>query len=284
MSVDKRSNLLYLFHQIHTSRIQDGICDCCDGSDEEMDGRRSCPNTCSVAAEKFRNEAEQRLEVVKIGFEKRQATIDGEIAAYFGRENESMRTMENELADWKLLKERVTVYKDREELREQRYRREVARQKHLNIHDGEETSRQDLLEAVEAVEFQPLDAIQVVDDDALVTSAEDERALEVLDSNRQTVKNLIELPDSTRISLADYLRMNHNEEARTKKWCPLDYWQMMEWNFIADLFPIMYVRRRTPRAAEEMSRDDFLGSLPSWGAGGRKRIGLHALRLIGTSN
>ncbi|RMX64821.1 hypothetical protein DD238_004360 [Peronospora effusa] len=223
MSVFHCDNDGFLTAKIHTSRIHDGICDCCDGSDEEIDGKRPCRNTCSVAAEKFGKEAEQRLKVVKIGFKKRQATVNGEIATYFGREKGLMMKMERELADLKLLKERVTVHKYREELREQKYRLEVARQKQVNIHDGEKTSRQDFLEAVEAVEFETLDAIQLADDDAPVTSAEDERALEILDSNRQTVKSLIELPDSTRISLADYLRMNHNEQARTKKLCPLYY-------------------------------------------------------------
>ncbi|CAI5721610.1 unnamed protein product [Peronospora destructor] len=255
MSVFHCENDGVLAGKIHTSRIHDGICDCCDGSDEEIDGRRPCPNKCSVAADKFRKEAEQRLEVVKTGFEKRQATVNGEIATYFGREQEWIMTMGKEVVELKLLKERVTVHKDREELRELKYRLEVARQKQVNFHDSEKTSRQDFSETVEAVEFETLDAIQVADDDAPVTSAEDERALEVLDSNRQTVKSLIELPDSTRISLADYLRMNHNEQARTKK--------------------------KTPRAAEERPQDDFLGPLLNWGAGGRKRIGLHALRVIG---
>ncbi|CAI5701993.1 unnamed protein product [Peronospora effusa] len=256
MSVFHCDNDGFLTAKIHTSRIHDGICDCCDGSDEEIDGKRPCRNTCSVAAEKFGKEAEQRLKVVKIGFKKRQATVNGEIATYFGREKGLMMKMERELADLKLLKERVTVHKYREELREQKYRLEVARQKQVNIHDGEKTSRQDFLEAVEAVEFETLDAIQLADDDAPVTSAEDERALEILDSNRQTVKSLIELPDSTRISLADYLRMNHNEQARTKK-------------------------LRPPHTAEELPRDDFRGSLLNSGAGDRKRIGLHALRVIG---
>ncbi|RMX64822.1 hypothetical protein DD238_004361 [Peronospora effusa] len=45
----------------------------------------------------------------------------------------------------------------------------------------------------------------------------------------------------------------------------------------------MYVLRRPPHTAEELPRDDFRGSLLNSGAGDRKRIGLHALRVIGTS-
>ncbi|KAG6947254.1 hypothetical protein JG688_00015626 [Phytophthora aleatoria] len=245
--------------KIHTSRIHDGICDCCDGSDEAIDGKSPCPNTCTAAADKFRKEAEQRLEVVKTGFEKRQATINGEIAEYFNGAQKAEATTLKELAGLKLLKDRVTVHKDREELKEKKYRMDIARQKQAEGHEGEETSKQQFSdaaeqEAVEALDFEGLDAVRVADDDVPVNSAEDERASEVLDSRRGTVKSLVELPDGTRIPLADYLRMNHNKQAPTKK--------------------------LAPRTAEEMRREDFLGPLFNGGAEGRKRIGLYALRTI----
>ncbi|KAG3109510.1 hypothetical protein PI124_g13228 [Phytophthora idaei] len=246
--------------KIHTSRIHDGICDCCDGSDEAIDGNSPCPNTCAAAADKFRKEVEQRLEVVKTGFEKRQATINGEIAEYFNGAQKAEATTLKELVGLKLLKDRVTVHKDHEELKEKKYRMAIARQKQAEGHEGEETSKQQFSdaaeqEAVEALDFEGLDAVRVADDDVPVNSAEDERASEVLDSRRGTVKSLVELPDGTRIPLADYLRMNHNKQAPTKK--------------------------RAPRTAEEMRREDFLGPLFNGGAEGRKRIGLYALRTIG---
>ncbi|ETM37033.1 hypothetical protein L914_16391, partial [Phytophthora nicotianae] len=245
---------------IHTSRIHDGICDCCDGSDEEINGKSSCPNTCAVAANKHRKEAEQRLVVVKAGFDKRQATITREIAEYFNGAQEAETATQKELAGLKLLKDRVTVHKDREELKEKKYRMEAARQKQAEGHENGETSKQQFSdakekEAVEALEFEGLDSVRVADDDVPVNSEEDERASEVLNSRRETVKSLIELPDGTRVPLADYLRMNHNKQAPTKK--------------------------RAPRTAEEMRREDFLGPLFNGDAEGRKRIGLYALRTIG---
>ncbi|ETL83832.1 hypothetical protein L917_16286 [Phytophthora nicotianae] len=246
--------------KIHTSRIHDGICDCCDGSDEEINGKSSCPNTCAVAANKHRKEAEQRLVVVKAGFDKRQATITREIAEYFNGAQEAETATQKELAGLKLLKDRVTVHKDREELKEKKYRMEAARQKQAEGHENGETSKQQFSdakekEAVEALEFEGLDSVRVADDDVPVNSEEDERASEVLNSRRETVKSLIELPDGTRVPLADYLRMNHNKQAPTKK--------------------------RAPRTAEEMRREDFLGPLFNGDAEGRKRIGLYALRTIG---
>ncbi|KAG1696277.1 hypothetical protein DVH05_018823 [Phytophthora capsici] len=243
--------------KIHTSRIHDGICDCCDGSDEEVDGKSFCPNTCAVAAAKFRKEAEERLEVVKAGFEKREATVNGEIAPYFSGAKDAESVMQKELAGLQLLRERVTVHKDREELKERKYRMDVARQKQAQSH--KQTSKQQFSdaeekEAVEALDFEGLDAIRVADDDAPVASAEDERASEILNSRRDAVKSLIELPDGTRVPLADYFRMNHNQEP-TKK--------------------------RAPRTAEEMRREDFLGPLFNGGPEGRKQIGLYALRAIG---
>ncbi|OWZ17695.1 Glucosidase 2 subunit beta, partial [Phytophthora megakarya] len=303
--------------KIHTSRIHDGVCDCCDGTDEEKDGKSQCPNTCASSARKFRKEAEERLEVVKIGFEKRQATVKGEIAAYFTGEKEAETTTGKELAGLKLLKDRVTVHKDREELKEKKYKMEVARQKQAEAHDSKqqfsdaeekeavealdfegldaiqvadgdvpvneaederaseilmEVARQkqaeahdskqqfsdaEEKEAIEALDFEGLDAIRVADEDVPVNEAEDERASEILDSRRQTVTSLIELPDGTRISLASYLRMNHNKQAPTKK-------------------------LRAPRTVEEMRREDFLGPLFNGGTEGRKKIGLYALRTIGT--
>ncbi|KAL4161497.1 hypothetical protein PRNP1_002051 [Phytophthora ramorum] len=249
--------------KIHTSRVHDGICDCCDGSDEEFGGGSPCPSTCATAAESFRQEAEQRLQVVTIGFGKRQAAIDGEVANFFHGEEQAETTTEKELKKLVLLKERVTVHKDREELREKKYRMEVARQKHVEGHSAVESGgsgKQQFSdaaerEAVEALEFEGLDAIRVADDEVPVDSQEDERASEVLDSRRATVKSLIELPDGTRISLADYLRLDHSKQSPTKK--------------------------RVPRTAEQMQREDFLGPLFNGGAEGRKKIGLYGLRVIG---
>ncbi|GMF44780.1 unnamed protein product [Phytophthora fragariaefolia] len=132
---------------------------------------------------------------------------------------------EKELVRLELLKKRVTVHKDREELKEKKYRLELARQKQAEGHSATEgTNKQHfsdatVKEAVDELEFEGLDAIKVADDNVPVDSAEDIKASEVLDSTRNTVKSLIELPDGMKIPLADYLRMDHNKQS--KKLCAL---------------------------------------------------------------
>ncbi|RLN72928.1 hypothetical protein BBJ28_00009720 [Nothophytophthora sp. Chile5] len=248
--------------KIHTSRIDDGICDCCDGSDEALAGSSPCPNTCTAAAESFRQTAQDRLVAVRAGFKKREAVVNGEIAAFFAGEDEAQASTADVLASLALLKERVMVHKDREELREKKFRLEVARQRQAEGHavnmgeggEGGVTSQQQFSdaaekEAIEALEFEGLDAIRVADEDAPVDAAEDERASQLLDSNQQRVKSLVELPDGTRLSLAEYLRMDHTP--------------------------------RLPRTVEQMKREDFLGPLFNGDAEGRKKIGLYTLRTIG---
>uniref|UniRef100_M4BVE8 Glucosidase 2 subunit beta n=1 Tax=Hyaloperonospora arabidopsidis (strain Emoy2) TaxID=559515 RepID=M4BVE8_HYAAE len=288
------------------SRVNDDFCDCDDGSDEpgtaacsyvtasefycandgffskkvgsidllscfekryeEMDGVSVCPNSCAAAAEAFRKDAKERLEVVRSGFEKRQAIVDGEIVPYFTQLGESETSIENDLVALKLLMDRVTVHKEREELRETRYRLEVARKKQENqMENGDERaerSNEQSVNAAEAddddaaVEFETLDATLLADDDAPIDLAEDLRALEVLDSSGQSIKSLVELPGGTRVSLADYLRMDHKIQAPTKK-----LW--------------------TLRKEGESWQEVFLGYIISGEAEGRKRIGLAVLRVLG---
>ena len=53
----------------------DGICDCCDGSDE-WTGRVSCPNTCSEMGRAAREAAEARTKVIQEGLNKRQVMVE----------------------------------------------------------------------------------------------------------------------------------------------------------------------------------------------------------------
>lgn len=52
-----------------SSRVNDGICDCCDGSDES--GTKSCPNTCEEMGRAAREEAERQAKLAKEGYQKR---------------------------------------------------------------------------------------------------------------------------------------------------------------------------------------------------------------------
>ncbi|KAL3719107.1 hypothetical protein ACJRO7_004110 [Eucalyptus globulus] len=51
---------------IFSSRVNDGICDCCDGSDEYGD-KVKCPNTCREAGKAARDELKKKIAVYQEG-------------------------------------------------------------------------------------------------------------------------------------------------------------------------------------------------------------------------
>ncbi|KAG7392213.1 hypothetical protein PHYBOEH_006467, partial [Phytophthora boehmeriae] len=186
--------------KIHTSRVDDGICDCCDGSDEDL--RSPCKNTCSSAAEVVRKKAEERLEVVRAGFTKRQAVVEGDIADYFSSVQDAESSTSKEMQELLLLKERVVMHKEREELREKKHRLEVARQRQAESQSrtsegGEGVHREHFSdaaekEAIEELDFEGLDAVRVADDDASMNAPklDDEVTLPVAQSLREALREI----------------------------------------------------------------------------------------------
>ncbi|KAL7452908.1 hypothetical protein ACHAWC_004615 [Mediolabrus comicus] len=92
--------------RLHPSRINDGICDCCDGADEQYGDGTSCPDICNtvLAAER---EARKRLEQdYEIGSQARTSSI-----TQFGKwyddmqikiqqlSNEEIKTLEQKVTD-----------------------------------------------------------------------------------------------------------------------------------------------------------------------------------------
>lgn len=67
-------NAGYVPNTIPSSRVNDGICDCCDGSDE-YNGKRQCGNTCNVLAEKMREEQEKAKQLFEVGIVKRRELV-----------------------------------------------------------------------------------------------------------------------------------------------------------------------------------------------------------------
>jgi protein kinase C substrate 80K-H len=58
------------------SRVDDSVCDCCDGSDEIATGRVKCANTCGAVAAAFRAEIEAKTAGFTSGYAMRKKMID----------------------------------------------------------------------------------------------------------------------------------------------------------------------------------------------------------------
>ena len=61
------------------SRVNDGVCDCCDGSDEELtkrQGRTSCPDTCFDQVRALREDQERKSAVQRAGRAKKTAVLE----------------------------------------------------------------------------------------------------------------------------------------------------------------------------------------------------------------
>ncbi|KAH7299731.1 hypothetical protein KP509_24G026500 [Ceratopteris richardii] len=61
--------------EIFSSRVNDGICDCCDGSDE-YDGKITCSNTCAKAGKVLRERLEKKISIFKAGLEIRKRDVE----------------------------------------------------------------------------------------------------------------------------------------------------------------------------------------------------------------
>ncbi|GLD92678.1 hypothetical protein PINS_up001257 [Pythium insidiosum] len=276
----------YFTKHIPTSLLNDGICDCCDGSDEfdAAAGAATCRNTCAQDAIAFREKAQQRLKEVESGFQKRQAALQGVVAAHFDNIAGSDATIAQSLASLEALKTRVEVFKAQEERRERKMRLEAARNKQTvdpsdvvtENADAKETADSACVPNAETGEtcaepsapttdgelFEEVDAADIKAEELLetdATTASEDQGSDVKpssddsDAGVRRVRAMIELSDGTKVSLADYLRMQHQAPRKTKG----------------------------SRSADEMRRKDFLGPLFNGKKEDRKRMGLHALRAVG---
>lgn len=218
--------------------MNDGVCDCCDGSDEYLGAQ--CANTCAVEASAHRKQAEQRLAEVERGFAERERVIKGDVAAFFVEVDDAQSSTSQLLASLVALKQRVEVHKAREELLETKLRVQLAREKQARgdkevnkpdeVADGEDGEPSaDNVEYVVSEEtgetcggdagtdFQRVDA-----GDLLLESSEDagatvdERASALLDVVGNRVSSMVELSDGTRVTLAEYFRMDRIQKPANK--------------------------------------------------------------------
>ncbi|DAZ99597.1 TPA: hypothetical protein N0F65_001425 [Lagenidium giganteum] len=273
---------------IHSSRVNDGICDCCDGSDE-VD--HQCANTCVEKAAVNLKAAKERLQSVEAGYKKRQAIVDGEVAKFFSSSNELDQAADKTLASLQQLRERVLVHKHREERKELKMRVEHARKKQAQEDEqqlktcdgGEDCSKTGDDSAAEAAadanaktpanaegeaktsdaapaddSFEELNAERVMTTgDADIADVEEVPAVELSPEEEgeihHQVRSTVELADGSKISLADYLRMEHQQTKKLKG----------------------------SRTVEDMRREDFLGPLFNGDEASRKQLGVYALRSLG---
>ncbi|TMW66180.1 hypothetical protein Poli38472_003945 [Pythium oligandrum] len=245
--------------QIPTSLLNDGICDCCDGSDEfdAAAGAASCSDTCPEEAFVYRQRAADHLGLVQRGYKKRQDVLRSTVSDYFSQGEDKKAATDKTLASLVLLKERVELHKAREERREKKMRLEVARQRQAEegatedaaveckpgAENGDECENPGAKDDTAAESFDEVDTADVADASA---ASED-------DTDSRRVSTMIQLSDGTRVSLAEYFRMEHAKPTKKKG----------------------------SRSAEDMRRNDFLGPLFNGDEEGRKRIGIYTLRGIG---
>lgn len=245
-----------------------------------------------------RAEAEARLATITDGSNKRRAALDKEIAAYFKDAEQEDADMGALLDAMVALKDRVEMHKTREELKEKKLRIQQARAKHAAdkvlqeaTSDEEQQSTCKPSEATgetcgqeeaeeEEEKFEPISAedFEVDDEENEATPAiaatTKSRSLAM---NR--VVNMIELADGTRVSLAEYLRMDHRPAQKKSRYgtnC-----------ILAILYELIncycVVSKKRARTAEEMRREGFLGPLINGDLESRKRMGIYALRAVGRS-
>jgi protein kinase C substrate 80K-H len=67
-------NLGYIVQYSPASRVNDGICDCCDGSDE-YDSGTVCENKCVALAAQMRAEEDKARELRNLGLAKRKELV-----------------------------------------------------------------------------------------------------------------------------------------------------------------------------------------------------------------
>ena len=113
------SRPMHIFH----SRVGDGICDCCDGTDEA--GSELCSNTCDEAGKEWRQAQQQKLAVLREGIAKREDYISR------GKElskNEAMRQdmLAEELALLKAKTPSLEEEKERAEKEEEALKKQAA--------------------------------------------------------------------------------------------------------------------------------------------------------------
>ncbi|CAK4251984.1 unnamed protein product [Aphanomyces euteiches] len=95
---------------IHASRVHDGICDCCDGSDEP---EGVCRDMCQAEIEERRRRARETLATVQAGVNERQRRIE-QLKMEDAKKKTEVEIQRGHIRELRQLKSQVQIFLDRE--------------------------------------------------------------------------------------------------------------------------------------------------------------------------
>jgi protein kinase C substrate 80K-H len=112
-----------------TSRVNDGVCDCCDGSDEYASGA-SCASRCDEEMQSFRADRKDLIEQVEAGLRDRVA-LAAEAQKFWDEEQQKQQQLEASAASLRVTAEQLEARKEEEErLEREEKESRVAAKKH----------------------------------------------------------------------------------------------------------------------------------------------------------
>jgi hypothetical protein len=109
-------NTFHLPTQLHTSKVNDGVCDCCDGSDEfQFEGL--CENTCEAQGNGLREAAREHHRLILAGYHTRTAWIQ-ETNTEAAKQEQEAQKVQAVIETFEEVKLKIEYLKRREEEKE----------------------------------------------------------------------------------------------------------------------------------------------------------------------
>jgi hypothetical protein len=106
--------------KLHTSKLNDGICDCCDGSDE-FQYRGLCENRCEAQGLNMREDAREHHRIVNTGYQIRSTWLKESQARAIEQEQEAQK-QQAEMATFEELRMKIDYLTRKEEEKERTMR------------------------------------------------------------------------------------------------------------------------------------------------------------------
>ncbi len=121
--------------QIPLSRVGDGVCDCCDGSDEIKSGESACPDVCAKQQMDAKMEALSWHRYVQTGARKRQEMVNS-MRRKKTREVKNLETLRQDFTNVRKLSLDIRYWLRHEESRESSRHFELLRERELRCITG----------------------------------------------------------------------------------------------------------------------------------------------------